>query len=137
MPGRLRFTSTMHRVPRGLLPACLSLALCGCLGAFTERYARGNAALSTNDGAVYLVVLSPVLQQVLNLCIPPGTPEAAPVLVLVANVNAEGYARDIAIKPDSAGTTCVERALRDRTLPKPPLKNAETLFPIGLKIESR
>lgn len=120
-----------------LVPLCLAAGLTGCLGAFTDRYERGNAALSTAEGAVYLVVLSPRLQQALNDCIPAGTPGASPVIVLVANVNPDGHAEDIDVEPDSPGTACFERELAGRPLTRPPLKPGEKVFPIGLKIESR
>ena len=120
-----------------LPPLLLAGCLAGCLGGFTERYARGNAALSTDEGAVYLVVISPILQQALNHCIPEGTPGASRVIVLVADVNRDGYAEGIDVEPDSGGTACLEQQLYGRLLPKPPLRPGEDRFPVGLKIETK
>jgi hypothetical protein len=127
----------MPRFASLLLPALSAAGLAGCLGAFADRYEQGNAALSTNEGAVYLVVLSPILLNALNGCIPQGMKGAAPVIVIVGDVDASGHAQDLDIEPDSAGTDCVIDTLAGRGLPKPPLKAGETRFPLGLKIETR
>jgi len=117
-----------------LLPA---LALQACGPSLATRYEAGNRALSWGDGAMYFVVISPVLQQALNRCIPQGTKDASPVLVLVADVDAAGMAHGLDVEPDSAGTDCLARQLSEHPLPRPPLAEGATSFPIGLRIETR
>ena len=122
---------------RGVLAGALTLALGGCGPGFAARYEAGNQALSDGDGAMYFIVISPRLQQALNSCIPAGTPGASKVLVLVADVDAAGQARNLDIEPDSAGTDCVREQLSARPLAKPPLAPGATTFPIGLRIDTR
>ena len=117
----------MHRA----LPL-LSLALAACGPGFADRYAVGNAALSSDEGAMYFVVMAPRLQLALNECIPPGMADASPTLVIVADVSSSGELLNLDVEPDSPGTACVEQRLRDG-LPPPPRDK----FPIGLKIETR
>lgn len=121
-----------HRLCAGALAALLA----GC-ASFADRFERGNANLSTGDGAVYLVLLSPILQNALNSCIPSGKSGNSPVIVLVADIDARGEAHDIDVEPDSAGTDCLADALTGRMLPRPPLAAGELAYPIGLKIENR
>ena len=117
-----------------LLPA---LALAACGAGLAERYEAGNRALSVGDGAMYFVVISPILQRALNTCIPPGTPGASPMLVLVADVEADGTARNLKVEPDSPGTDCVRRTLTEKPLPRPPLAAGASAFPIGLRIDTK
>jgi len=126
---------TCGRAQGALLPIVLLLAACG--PSLATRYAAGNQALSTGEGPVYFVVLSPLLQQLLNRCIPPGTPGAAPTLVVVADVDAGGRAPNAAVEPDSPGSECMEQALREAALPRPPLPPGAASFPIGLRIDTR
>jgi hypothetical protein len=118
---------------------CLGLAALAtaCGPSLATRYEAGNRALSDGDGAMYFIVISPRLQQALNSCIPSGTAGASPVLVLVADVDASGAARDVAVEPHSAGTDCVRERLTERPLPRPPLAAGATSFPIGLRIETK
>lgn len=118
---------------------CLTcvLALAACSAGLAERYETGNRALSAGDGAMYFVVISPVLQSALNGCIPKGTPGASPVLVVVADVAADGTAANLDVEPDSPGTGCLRRRLTEKPLPRPPLKPGADSFPIGLRIETR
>jgi hypothetical protein len=120
-------------------PAALAVccALAGCGPGFAARYAAGNHALSSSEGAMYFVVLGPVLQQALNQCIPPGTAGAAPVLVVVADVDAAGAASAVDVEPDSPGTGCLRDQLRERRLPRPPLQQGVEYFPIGLRIDTK
>lgn len=113
------------------MPLLLALPLAACTP-LADRYARGNAALSTDEGAMYFVVIAPKLQQALNECIPPGMEGASPVLVIVADVSSSGMPEDLDIEPDSPDTGCVEDRLRGG-LPRPPRDK----FPIGLKVETR
>ena len=109
----------------------LALSVCACTS-FADRYAVGNAALSSDEGAMYFVVMSPKLQLALNACIPPGTKDASPTLVIVADVSSAGVPENIDIEPDSPGTACVERRLA-AGLPRPPRDK----FPIGLRVDTR
>lgn len=118
-------------------PLILALTLAACGPGLAARYAAGNRALSTDEGAVYFVVLGPVLQAALNDCIPPGTPGASPTLVIVADVAADGRADNLDVEPASPGTACVERRLRATPLPRPPEARAAGKFPIGLRIDTR
>jgi hypothetical protein len=122
---------------RNGLPLLLSLSVAACGAGLAERYDVGNRALSAGDGAMYFVVISPRLQAALNECIPAGTPGASPMLVLVADVDAEGIARNLDLEPDSPGTDCVHRMLTERPLPRPPLAAGASTFPIGLRIETK
>ena len=108
-----------------------------CGPSFATRYGTGNQNLSTSEGAVYFVVLSPVLQGALNECIPPGTAGASKVLVVVADIEASGAARDVDIEPDGVGTDCVQQRLAATRFHKPPLAPGATLYPIGLRIDTR
>lgn len=123
----------MPRLPL-LLPALLAA---GCGAGLAERYETGNRALSAGDGAMYFVVISPRLQAALNECIPPGTPGVSPMLVLVADVDADGIARNLDVEPDSPGTDCVRQLLLERPLPEPPLAAGASTFPIGLRIDTK
>ncbi|MGH8480907.1 MAG: hypothetical protein ACRES8_00420 [Nevskiaceae bacterium] len=117
---------------------CLPVLLASACGpSLATRYETGNRALSAGDGAMYFVVLSPLLQRALNDCIPAGTPGASPVLVLVADVDAAGVAWNLDVEPDSPGTDCLERRLTEKPLPRPPLAAGATRFPIGLRIETK
>jgi len=117
--------------------AVLSLALAACGPSLATRYETGNVALSHGDGAMYFVVISPVLQRALNDCIPPGTPGASPMLVVVADVDVHGNAPNLEVHPDSPGSECLRRQLTAEPLPKPPLKPGAATFPIGLRIDTR
>jgi hypothetical protein len=123
--------------PRLCLPPLLALAISACGPSLGMRYEAGNRALSVGDGAMYFVVISPVLQAALNECIPPGTQGASPMLVLVADVDASGTAHDLELEPDSAGTDCVQRRLIEKPLPRPPLAPGASSFPIGLRIDTK
>lgn len=122
-------------------PSCLlclgTLLLAGCGASLATRYEAGNRALSDGDGALYFLLISPRIQRALNACIPPGTPGASPVIVLVADVAASGQARNVDVEPDSAGTDCVVQRLTERPLPPPPVASNATSFPIGLRIETK
>jgi hypothetical protein len=117
-----------------LLSALLAAACGASLGA---RYEAGNRAVSDGEGALYFILISPRVQRALNDCIPAGTPGAAPVLVLVADVTRAGEMQDVDIEPDSPGTDCVVRRLRERPLPPPPVSPGGESFPIGLRIETK
>jgi hypothetical protein len=119
------------------LVALAAAAAAACGPSLATRYAAGNRALSTPDGAVYFVVIAPILQAALNTCIPAGTRDASPVLVLVADVDASGAARNVRVEPDSPGTACVRRRLTERALPRPPLAAGADAFPIGLRIDTK
>lgn len=110
----------------------VSLALAACGPGLADRYAIGNAALSSDEGAMYFVVMAPALQLALNECIPPGLAGASPTLVIVAEVSSSGEPLGLDVEPDSPGTACVEQRLRGG-LPRPPRDK----FPIGLKVETR
>lgn len=122
---------------RRITLALLATSLAACGPDFATRYGAGNAALSSSEGAVYLVVISPILQNALNTCIPHGLKGASPVIVIVADVDATGSARNLDIEPDSPGTDCLAADLAGRALPKPPIAAGQQAFPIGLKIETR
>ena len=122
---------------RAYLGAVLGLAVSACGPGLAQRYETGNQALSTADGAFYFLRISPALQRALNECIPSGTPGASPVLVLVADVDANGVARNLVIEPDSPGTDCVAQRLSATPLPKPTLAPGAQTFPIGLRIETK
>ena len=124
----------MHR-PFVALSLAMTLSACG--PSLATRYEQGNRALSWGDGAMYFVVISPVLQAALNRCIPQGTQGASPVLVLVADVDAGGVAHDLDVEPDSPGTECLAQRLTADPLPKPPLQEGAKTFPIGLRIETK
>ena len=119
------------------LPIMLAAVAAGCGPGLAERYGAGNRALSSGDGAMYFVVIAPALQAALNRCIPPGTPGASPMLVVVADVDALGAATRVEVEPDSPGSDCVRRALGEARLPKPPLAPGATSFPIGLRIDTQ
>ena len=119
------------------LPLLLALATAACGPTLATRYETGNNALSWGDGAMYFVVISPVLQRVLNECIPAGTPGASPVLMVVADVEADGTAPNLEVHPPSPGSACVQQQLRQQPLPKPPLKPGAKTFPIGLRIDTK
>jgi hypothetical protein len=114
---------------------CLAANACG--PGLAARYETGNRALSTGDGALYFLRISPALQRALNDCIPSGTPGASPVLVLVADVDADGVARNLVLEPQSPGTDCVAQRLTATPLPKPPLAPGAESFPVGLRIETK
>ena len=119
------------------LPLVLLLLLASCGPSLAMRYEAGNQALSHGDGAMYFVVISPRLQRALNDCIPPGTAGASPMLVVVADVDAQGNAANLEVQPDSPGSECVRSSLTERPLPKPPLKPGANTFPIGLRIDTK
>lgn len=119
----------------GLLLPCAALAACG--PGLAARLAEGNRALSEGDGPAYFVVLGPVLHEALNRCIPPGTAGASPLLVVVADVGADGRATGVDVQPDSPGRDCLRRALAQAQLPKPPLAPGAASFPIGLRIDGQ
>jgi len=122
---------------RSCIALLLTLGTAACGAGLAERYETGNRALSHGDGAMYFVVISPILQAALNTCIPPGTPGASPMLVLVADVDAAGNARNLDLEPDSPGTDCVRQHLTEKPLPKPPLAGGASTFPIGLRIDTK
>jgi len=124
----------MRRLLTVLMP---SLVLQSCGPSLATRYEDGNRALSTGDGAMYFVVISPILQKALNTCIPAGTQGASPMLVLVADVDASGTAANLDVEPDSPGTECLRRHLTEKPLPKPPLAPGAGSFPIGLRIDTK
>jgi hypothetical protein len=126
----------MRRLPRPCLPL-LSLALAACGPSLATRYDVGNQALSHGDGAMYFVVISPRLRDALNGCIPPGTPGVSPVLMVVADVDAEGNAPNLRVEPDSPGSDCVRQRLTEKPLPRPPLKPGAKTFPVGLRIDTK
>ena len=115
----------------------LALLATACGGNLAERYETGNRALSAGDGAMYFVRISAALRLVLNECIPAGTPGASPVLVLVADVDAEGRVANLEVEPDSPGTDCLAERLTGKPLPRPPLAAGATSFPVGLRIDTR
>jgi len=119
------------------LAALLPLALLACGPSLATRYEAGNRALSQGDGAMYFIVISPLLQRALNDCIPPGTPGASPMLVVVADVDADGNAPNLRVEPDSPGSACVRRRLTEKPLPRPPLEPGAATFPIGLRIDTK
>jgi hypothetical protein len=110
------------------------LALAACGPDLATRYETGNRALSNGEGAMYFVVISAHLQQILNRCIPPGTKGASPMLVLVADIGAPSR---LELEPDSAGTDCVRQDLTEKPWPKPPLAPGAATFPIGLRIDTK
>jgi hypothetical protein len=125
-----------HRHMR--LPLFLLVVLASACGpSLALRYETGNRALSAGDGAMYFVRISAALREMLNDCIPAGTPGASPVLVLVADVDAAGNVRDLELEPDSPGTDCLAQRLGEKPLPRPPLAEGATTFPIGLRIETK
>jgi len=121
------------------LPCALLCALfvAACGASLATRYEAGNRAVSDGEGALYFILISPRIQRALNDCIPAGTPGAAPVLVLVADVTRGGEMQDVDIEPDSPGTDCVVQRLRERPLPPPPVAAGAASFPIGLRIETK
>lgn len=121
---------------RSLLPL-LVLFMSACGPGLAARYETGNRALSTDDGAMYFLRISPALQRALNDCIPTGTPGASPVLVLVADVDADGVARNVDVEPESPGTDCLAQRLAEKPLPRPPLAAGAVTFPVGLRIETK
>ena len=124
-------------MPRPLAFLLPALAFQSCGPSLATRYEDGNRALSAGDGAMYFVVISPVLQKALNACIPTGTPGASPMLVVVADVDESGVAANLRIEPDSPGTDCLHRRLTEKPLPRPPLAPGASTFPIGLRIETK
>jgi hypothetical protein len=120
-----------------LLQGLFVLTLAACGPSLATRYAAGNQALSTGEGPVYFVVIAPLLQQTLNRCVPPGLAGASPMLVVVADVDASGRALNADVEPDSPGSACVRQALRETTLPRPPLAPGAATFPIGLRIDTK
>ena len=119
------------------LAAGAALLLAACGPSLATRYEAGNNALSYGDGPMYFVVISPILRDALNTCIPPGTPGASPTLVLVADVDGTGKVHDLEVRPRSPGSECVAGQLTRRPLPKPPLAPGAVFFPIGLRIDTR
>ncbi len=119
------------------LVAALGLALGACGPSLATRYEVGNQALSHGDGAMYFVVISPRLQAALNECIPSGTRGASPMLMVVADVDADGNAPNLRVEPDSPGSDCVRQRLTGKPLPRPPLKPGAKTFPVGLRIETK
>ena len=124
----------MHRP---LTSLCMALVVTACGSSLATRYEAGNRALSAGDGAMYFVVISPILQSALNECIPAGTPGASPTLVLVADVDASGIPSHLDVAPDSPGTDCVFRRLTGKPWPRPPLAPGASSFPIGLRIDTK
>ncbi|MGH8442825.1 MAG: hypothetical protein ACRETF_08005 [Nevskiaceae bacterium] len=122
---------------RALPVALLPLVLAACGPSLATRYETGNQALSQGDGAMYFVVISPILRDALNACIPQGTPGASPTLVVVADVDADGHARNLEVRPRSPGSDCLREHLASRPLPRPPLAPAAATFPIGLRIDTK
>lgn len=118
-----------------LLPLAALLAA-GCAPGLAERYGAGNRALSSSDGAVYFVVLGPILQRALNDCIPHGTAGAAPLLLVVADVDAAGTAHRVRVEPESPGSACLQATLGATPLPRPPLAPGQAYFPIGLRVDT-
>ena len=116
--------------------ASLALLLAACGPSLATRYEAGNMALSHGDGAMYFVVISPVLQRALNDCIPAGTPGASKMLVVVADIDALGNAPNLEVQPDSPGSECLRRYLTSKPFPRPPLKPGATTCPIGLRIDT-
>jgi hypothetical protein len=129
----MRAVSCLPRTFIALLPP----VLVACGPSLATRYETGNVALSHGDGAMYFVVISPRLQAALNDCIPPGTPGASPMLVVVADVDAQGNAANLEVRPNSPGSECLRQQLTERPLPKPPLKPGAETFPIGLRIDTK
>ena len=119
------------------LVVALALALGACGPSLATRYENGNRALSHGDGAMYFVVISPRLQAALNECIPSGTPGASPMLMVVADVDADGNAPNLQVEPDSPGSDCVRRRLTEKPLPRPPLKPGAKTFPVGLRVDTK
>jgi hypothetical protein len=115
------------------VPLAVSLAACG--PTLAMRYEAGNRALSTNEGAMYFVVISPILQRALNDCIPAHEPSPSPTLVFVADIDPAGQPLRVDVEPPSKGTDCMERELGGATFPKPPLAPGEKSFPVGLRID--
>ena len=120
-----------------IVPLFLALSLAACGPDLATRYETGNRALSNGDGAMYFVVISAHLQQILNRCIPAGTKGASPTLVLVADIDAQGAPSGLELEPDSKGTGCVRQDLAEKPWPKPPLAPGATKFPIGLRIDTK
>jgi hypothetical protein len=130
----MRNESGLKPLPQ--LALCFALTLAACGPSLATRYAAGNQALSTGDGPMYFVVIAPMLQQTLNRCVPPGLAGASPMLLVVADVDASGRALNADVEPDSPGSDCVRDALREATLPRPPLAPGAATFPIGLRIDT-
>ena len=122
----------MRNAAIGILSA---YCVASCAANLAERYEKGNQALSTGDGPMYSVIIAPALQDALNTCIPKGTPGAAPVIMVLADISAEGAARNVVVQPDSAGTNCVSEKISQAHFHKPPLEAGQESFPIGLRIE--
>lgn len=117
-----------------LLPV-YGLLAASCVGGLAERYEAGNRALSTGDGPMYSVIIAPVLQEALNGCIPAGTAGASRVLMILADIEASGMARNVVVEPDSPGSHCVKERLGQSRFRAPPLQPGQSSFPIGLRIE--
>jgi hypothetical protein len=116
---------------------CCAALLVACGPDLATRYETGNRALSHGDGAMYFVVISPHLQRALNDCVPRGTPDAAPMLVLVADIDPAGRASNVDVQPSSPGTRCLRERFSAMAWPRPPLQTGMQSFPLGLKIETR
>lgn len=120
-----------------VLATLLAALPAACGPSLATRYETGNQALSAGDGAMYFLMISPALQRALNECIPSGTTGASPMIVLVADVTADGVPTRLDIEPDSPGTECLAQRLTEKPLPRPPLAPGATTFPIGLRIETK
>lgn len=118
-----------------------ALALGGCLlasacaASLAERYETGNQALSSGKGLMYSVVIAPVLQEALNTCIPEGTDGSAKVLMILADIGANGLASNVVVRPDSPGSACVRERIEESRFHRPPLQDGQAQFPIGLRVE--
>jgi len=110
----------------GAAAACASLA---------DRFERGSAALSTPFGIAYLVLMSPILQDALNACLPSGDPPPSPRIVIVADILESGKARAVDVRPRAAGTRCVAARFESAVFPRPPLAAGEESFPIGIRVD--
>lgn len=114
----------------------LAFLVSACAPGLAERYEAGNRALSAGDGLMYSVVIAPVLQEALNTCIPEGTAGAAPVLMILADIGANGLAHGVVVRPESPGSDCVRERIEQSRFHKPPLGPGQASFPIGLRVES-
>lgn len=117
------------------LALAASLLAASCGAGLAERYEAGNQALSTGDGPMYSVIIAPVLQEALNTCIPEGTDGAAPVLMILADIGANGLARNVLVEPESPGADCVRERIEQSRFHRPPLAPGQATFPIGLRVE--
>jgi hypothetical protein len=119
---------------RSLLVALLVAFAAGC-ASLADRFERGNARMSTPAGLAYLVLMSPRLQQAMDLCMPPGTARPSPTLVLVADLDAAGAASNVRVEPSSEDSDCMREEFRRRGFPPPPLQPGEERYPVGLRID--